>query len=73
MTDLFFQREVTIGIVGTINWCYNTLIHNNNGLLNVLGKSNFATPPFDSVSVCISNYNYYSFFMHQTHYFRGYQ
>ena len=33
------------------NWWYNTLTHQNNWFLNVLGKSNFATPTaFGSVS-----------------------
>ena len=51
----------------------------NNWFLNVLVKSNFATPtPFGSVScfvvgICMSNYNLNSFLIHQASYSKGYQ
>ena len=58
---------------------YNTLTRENNWFLKVLVKSHFATPtPFGSVScfvkgVCQSNYNLYSFLIHQAPYSKGYQ
>ena len=60
-------------------WWYNTLTRENNWFLNVLVKSNFATPtPFGSVScfvvgICMSNYNLNSFLIHQTPYSKEYQ
>ena len=51
----------------------------NNWFLNVLVKSNFATPtPFGSVfcfvvGICLSNYNLNWFLMHQASYSKGYQ
>ena len=56
------------------DWWYNTLTRENNWFLNVLVKSNFATPtPFGSVScfavgICLSNYNLNSFLIHQASY-----
>ena len=61
------------------DWWYNTLTRENNWFLNVLVKSNFATPtPFGSVScfvvgICLSNYNLNSFLIHQTSYSKEYQ
>ena len=58
---------------------YNTLTRKNNWFLNVLVKSNFATPtPFGSVScfvvgICLSNYNLNSFLIHQASYSKEYQ
>ena len=55
-------------------WWYYTLTRENNWFLNVLVKSNFATPtPFGSVScfvvgICMSNYNLNSFLIHQASY-----
>ena len=55
-------------------WWYNTLTRENNWFLNVLVKSNFATPtPFCSIScfvegICLSYYNLNSFLMHQASY-----
>ena len=52
-------------------WWYNTLTRENNWFLNVLVKSNFATPTsFGSVScfvvgICLSYYNLNSFLRHQ--------
>ena len=60
-------------------WWYNTLTCENNKFLNVLVKSNFATPtPFGRVScfvvgICLSNYNLNSFIIHQASYSKGYQ
>ena len=60
-------------------WWYNTLTRKNNWFLNILVKSNFATPtPFGSVScfvvgVWLSNYNLNSFLIHQASYSKGYQ
>ena len=60
-------------------WWYNTLTGKNNWFLNVLVKSNFATPtPFGRVSgfvvwVCLSNYNHNSFLIHQASYPKGNQ
>ena len=60
-------------------WWYNTLMCVNNWFLNVLVKSNFATPtPFGRVScfvvgICLSNYNLNSFLIHQASYSKGYQ
>ena len=60
-------------------WWYNTLTRENNWFLNVLVKSNCATPsPFGSVSsfvveVCLSNYNLNSFLIHQASDSKGYQ
>ena len=59
-------------------WC-NTLTCENNWFLNVLLKSNFATPtPFGSVScfvagVCLSNYNLNTFLIHQAFFSKGCQ
>ena len=59
-------------------WC-NTLTRENNWFLNVLVKSNFATPtPFGSIScfvagVCLSNYNLNSFLIHQASFSKGCQ
>ena len=59
-------------------WC-NTLTRENNWFLNVLVKSNFATPtPFGSVScfaagVCLSNYNLNSLLIHQASFSKGCQ
>ena len=56
------------------DWWYYTLTRENNWFLNVLVKSNFATPtPFGSVScfvvgLCLSNYNLNSFLIHQASY-----
>ena len=56
------------------DWWYYTLTRENNWFLNVLVKSNFATPtPFGSVScfvvgICLSNYNLNSFLIHQASY-----
>ena len=61
------------------DWWYNTLTRENNWFLNVLVKSNFATPtPFSSVScfvvgICLSNYNLISFLIHQASYSKEYQ
>ena len=61
------------------DWWYNTLTRKNNWFLNVLVKSNFATPtPFGSVScfvvgICLSNYNFNSFLIHQASYSKEYQ
>ena len=58
---------------------YNTLTRENNWFLNVLVKSNFATPtPFGSVScfvvgICLSNYNLILFIIHHTSYSKEYQ
>ena len=58
-------------------WSYNTLTRENNWFLNVLSKSNFATPtPFGSVfcfvvGICLSNYNLKSFPIHQASYSKG--
>ena len=58
---------------------YNTLTRENNWFLNVLVKSNFATPtPFGSVScfvvgICLSYYNLNSFLIHQASYAKGCQ
>ena len=55
-------------------WWYNTLARENNWYLNVLVKSNFATPtPLGSIScfvieVCLYNCNLYSFLKHQASY-----
>ena len=60
------------------DWWYNTLTHEDNWFLNVLVKSNFATPtPFGSVScfvvgICLSNYNLNSFLIHQASYSKEY-
>ena len=60
-------------------WWYNTLTRENNWFLNVLVKSSFATPTlFGSVcgfvvGVCLSNYNLYSFLIHQASYSKGYK
>ena len=60
-------------------WWYNTLTRENNWFLNVLVKSDFATPtPFGSVScfvvgICLSNFNLNSFLLHQVSYSKGYQ
>ena len=60
-------------------WWYNNLTCENNWFLNVLVKSNFATPtPFGSVScfavgICLSNCNINSFLKHQASYQKGYQ
>ena len=60
-------------------WWYNTLTRENYWFLNVLMKSNFATPTlFGSVScfvvgICLSNYNLNSFLIHQASYSKGYQ
>ena len=60
-------------------WWYNTLTRENNWFLNVLVKSNCATPsPFGCVScfvveVCLSYYNLNSFLIHQASYSKGYQ
>ena len=60
-------------------WWYNTLTRENNWFLNVLVKSNFATPtpfgrvPFLVVGICLSNYNLNSFLIHQAFYSKGYQ
>ena len=59
-------------------WC-NTLTRKNNWFLNVIVKSNFATPtpfgrvPFFVVDICQSNYNLNSFLIHQASYSKGYQ
>ena len=56
-----------------------TLTCENNSFLNVLVRSNFATPtPFGSVScfvvgVDMSNYNLNSVLIHQGSYSKGYQ
>ena len=61
------------------DWWYNTLTRENNWFLNVLVKSNFATPtPFGSVScfvvgICQSNYYLNSFIIHQASYSKEYQ
>ena len=61
------------------DWWYNTLTRENNWFLNVLVKSNFATPtPFGSVSclvvgICLSNCNLNSFLIHQASYSKEYQ
>ena len=61
------------------DWWFNTLTRENNWFLNVLVKSNFATPTlFGSVScfvvgICLSNYNLNSFLIHQASYSKGYQ
>ena len=60
-------------------WRYNTLTRENNWFLNVLVRSNFATPtPFGSVScfvlgVDLSNYNLNSVLIHKASYSKGYQ
>ena len=60
-------------------WWYNTLTCENNWFLNVLVKSNFATPTtcgrvsFFVVGICLSNYNLNSFLIHQASYSKGYQ
>ena len=60
-------------------WWYNTLTRENNWFLNVLVKSNFATPtPFGSTScfvigICLSNNNLNSFLIHQVSYSKWYQ
>ena len=60
-------------------WWYNTHTRENHWFLNVLVKSNFATPtPFGSVScfvvgICMSNYNHNSFLIHQPSYSKWYQ
>ena len=60
-------------------WWYNTLTGKNNWFLDVLVKTNFATPtPFGRVScfvvwVCLSNYNLNSFLIHQASYPKGKQ
>ena len=61
------------------DWWYNTLTRENNWFLNVLVKSNFATPtPFGSDScfvvwICLSKYNLNSFLIHQASYSNEYQ
>ena len=61
------------------DWWFNTLTRENNWFLNVLVKSNFATPtPFGSVScfvigICLFNYNLNSFLIHQASYSKEYQ
>ena len=61
------------------DWWYNTLTPENNWFLNVLVKSNFATPtPFGSVfyfvvGIYLSNYNLNSFIIHQASYSKEYQ
>ena len=61
------------------DWWYNTLTRENNWFLNVLVKSNFATPtPFGSVScfvvgICLSYYYLNSFLIHQASYSKEYQ
>ena len=58
---------------------YKTAEHEGNGLLNVLGKPNFATPiPFHSLSsfiigICLFNHKLYTFLIHQLSYSWGYQ
>ena len=60
-------------------WWYNTLTREKNWLLNVLVKSNFATPtPFGRVScfvvgICLSNYNLNLFLIHQASYSKEYR
>ena len=60
-------------------WWYNTITRENNRFLNVLVKSNFATPtPFGRVScfsvwVCLSNYNLNLLLIHQAPYSKGNQ
>ena len=60
-------------------WWYDTLTGKNNWFLNVLTKSNFATPtPFGRVSCFVvwgflSNYNLNSFLIHQASYPKGNQ
>ena len=61
------------------DWWYYAITCENNWFLNVLVKSNFATPnPFGSVScfvvgICLSNYNFNSFLIHQASYSKEYQ
>ena len=61
------------------DWWYNTPTRDYNWFLNVLVKSNFATPyPFGSVScfvagICLSNYNLNSFLIHQASYSKEYR
>ena len=61
------------------DWWYNTHTRDNNWFLNVLVKSNFATPtPFGSVScfvvgICLSNYYLNLFLIHQASYSKEYQ
>ena len=61
------------------DWWYNTLTREKKWFLNVLVKSNFATPTlFGSVTcfvvgICLSNYNLNSFLIHQASYSKGYQ
>ena len=60
------------------DWWYNTITRENYWFLNVLLKSNFATPtPFGSIScfvlgICLSNYNLNSFLIHQASYSKEY-
>ena len=61
------------------DWWYNAITRENNWFLNVLVKSNFATPiPFGSVScfvvgIFLSNYNFNLFLIHQASYSKEYQ
>ena len=60
-------------------WWYNTLTRENNWFLNVLVRSNFATPtPFGGIScfvvgVDLSYYNLNSVLIHQASHSKGYQ
>ena len=61
------------------DWWFKTLTREHNWFLNVLVKSNFATPtPFGIVScfvvgICLTNYNLNSFLIHQASYSKEYQ
>ena len=75
----YIKQQITTSANLFLNWWYKTLTRENNLFLNVLMRSNFATPtPFGSVScfvlgVELSNYYLISVLIHQASYSKGYQ